>query len=122
MLSITHKRAYEPPAVADGARVLVDRIWPRGLSKEKLKLDAWYKEIAPGTELRKWFNHDPARWEEFCQRYQMELQRQQSLAQGLLKESKNNKITLVYGAKDERHNHALVLQKFLEDQLHHRKN
>jgi uncharacterized protein YeaO (DUF488 family) len=109
---IAIKRAYEKPAQTDGRRVLVDRLWPRGLRKTALKIDAWEKDVAPSPALRKWFGHDPARWTEFRRRYRAEL-RGKRAALAMLKKSAK-RLTLVYGAKDEAHNHALVLKEALE--------
>jgi uncharacterized protein YeaO (DUF488 family) len=106
------KRAYEAPQKADGYRVLVDRLWPRGVSKAALRLDAWEKEVAPSPALRKWFGHDPERWAEFKKRYRAELRSRKPELSALKKRAK--RITLVYGAKDPAHNHALVLQEALE--------
>lgn len=119
MIEITLKRAYDEPAGGDGFRVLVDRLWPRGISKERLQLDAWAKDLAPSTELRKWFAHDPARRAEFVKRYRAELR--QSGAAGavaaLLASAKRSKtITLLYGAKDREHNEAVVLQRLFARQ------
>lgn len=111
--TIRLKRVYEQPTAEDGTRVLVDRLWPRGLTKEKARVDLWLKEIAPSTELRKWFGHDPTKWTEFKRRYRTELkQNKESVAQ-LKAELKKGPVTLVYGAKDEEHNDAVVLQEAL---------
>ncbi|CAG4892346.1 DUF488 domain-containing protein [Paraburkholderia gardini] len=109
------KRAYEDARPEDGYRVLVDRIWPRGLSKATLELDQWERDLAPGTELRKWFGHDPKRWDAFQQRYRSELESEemQERMRHLLAEADGQTITLVYGAKDEEHNQAIVLQSVL---------
>lgn len=108
------KRAYDPPARNDGKRVLVDRLWPRGLSREAAALDLWLKEIAPSTELRKWFGHDPDRWEEFQRRYETELEDAAAPAvEQLLDLLKDGPVTLVYGARDTQHNDAVVLADFL---------
>jgi uncharacterized protein YeaO (DUF488 family) len=109
------KRAYDPPARGDGFRILVDRMWPRGIRKEELDIDAWAKDLAPSTALRKWFGHDPERWPEFRKRYERELR--ESDAKDKIKEliqaAKDKRvITLLYGAKDTEHNQAVVLQKF----------
>lgn len=109
---ITIKRAYEKAEKSDGRRVLVDRLWPRGVSKAKLKLDAWEKELAPSTELRKWFGHDPARWNEFKKRYKAELRAHKDELKALAGSAK--RVTLIYGAKDTEHNEAVVLQDVLE--------
>jgi len=105
------KRAYAAPSPADGRRVLVDRLWPRGVSKARLQLDAWIRDLAPSTELRKWFNHDPARWDEFVRRYREELQapEQQELLSTLSEQAAQGALTLVYGARDTEHNEAVVL-------------
>lgn len=109
---ITIKRAYEKPEASDGRRVLVDRLWPRGVSKAHAKLDAWEKDIAPSDALRKWFNHDPERWLEFKKRYKVELRSSKQQLATLAKSAK--RVTLVYGAKDSLHNHARVLKEILE--------
>lgn len=113
-MNIHIKRVYEEPSIKDGKRILIDRLWPRGLTKEKAKIDLWLKEIAPSTELREWFGHDPAKWTEFQQRYQTELKANEAAVTELRAELKNGATTLVYGAKDEAHNHAIVLKKLLE--------
>lgn len=107
------KRVYEAPAKEDGTRILVDRLWPRGLTKEKAKVDLWLKDIAPSTELRKWFAHDPAKWSEFQTRYKAELKHNPEPVALLKKEAAKGPVTLLYGAKDEQHNEAIVLQKLL---------
>lgn len=110
------KRAYEPPARGDGYRVLVDRVWPRGVGKDELHLDEWAKELAPSTKLRQWFGHDPQRWEEFRKRYETELKDPESRAQMrriVDAATKSRTITLVYGAKDEKHNQAVVLSRIM---------
>jgi uncharacterized protein YeaO (DUF488 family) len=106
------KRAYEAPADSDGTRVLVDRLWPRGVSKAKARIDVWLKDVAPSTQLRKWFGHDPAKWPEFQRRYRAELKGSPALAE-LRKLARQGHVTLVYGAKDEEHNDAVVLAKLL---------
>ena len=112
-MSVSLKRAYEPPAATDGKRILVDRIWPRGLTKDKAKIDLWLKDVAPSTELRKWFGHEPERWSEFRTRYRAELENNPALKE--LKELvRNTKATLVYAAKDETHNNAVALREVLE--------
>jgi len=110
------KRVYEDKSEEDGYRVLVDRLWPRGLSKEKAGIDLWMKEIGPSDELRKWFNHDPAKWEEFKSKYNEELKDKKDLLAELKNlESKHKKVTLLYGARDEQHNQAVVIAKELGD-------
>lgn len=107
------KRAYEAPSVRDGARILVDRIWPRGLRKADAALDVWPKEIAPSTRLRQWFAHDPARWKEFQRRYRAELAGKTELLAELRSRARNGKLTLVYAARDTEHNQAVVLREVL---------
>jgi len=106
------KRAYEVPESGDGFRVLVDRLWPRGVSKDSARIDLWFKEIAPSTALRKWFGHAPERWQEFCRRYRAEL-KHNPVATHLRKFAQRRVVTLVYAAHDQNHNHALVLAAFL---------
>jgi uncharacterized protein YeaO (DUF488 family) len=108
------KRAYEKPAKDDGERILVERLWPRGVTKAKAKLDLWLKDVAPSTELRKWFGHDPDRWVEFRQRYLKELRQKADLVKLLKRKAKEGTITLIYAARDEAHNGALVLKQFLQ--------
>lgn len=107
------KRVYEKPSRGDGKRILVDRLWPRGLTKEKASIDLWLKEIAPSTELRKWFGHDPAKWKDFQKRYRQELKSNKEQVAVLKEQVKKGIVTLVYGAKDEEHNEALVLKEWL---------
>jgi uncharacterized protein YeaO (DUF488 family) len=108
------KRAYEPAAAADGKRFLVDRLWPRGLKKESLRLDGWLKEVAPSTELRRWFNHDPAKWPEFQRRYRAEIADKKDLLEPLLNAAKDGDVTLLFSAHDSEHNNAVALKTFLE--------
>jgi uncharacterized protein YeaO (DUF488 family) len=108
------KRAYEKPARDDGERILVERLWPRGLTKPQAKVDLWLKDVAPSTELRKWFGHDPDRWDEFRRRYQKELRSKEDLIELLKRKAKAGTITLIYAARDEEHNGALVLKQFLQ--------
>jgi uncharacterized protein YeaO (DUF488 family) len=110
------KRAYEPAAPDDGKRILVDRLWPRGLSKDKAALDDWIKDIAPSTELRKWFGHDPARWAEFQRRYRTELRQHGALLDRIRSLAKTQTVTLLYAARDEEHNDAVVLRDVLSDE------
>lgn len=114
MTDIRIKRAYDEPSSADGYRVLVDRIWPRGISKERAALDHWARDLAPSTELRKWFGHDPARWQEFQNRYRAELADRTDQLDDLRRRAKEGKLTLVYGARDATHNQARVLKRILE--------
>ncbi len=109
------KRAYQDPEDEDGYRILVDRLWPRGVSKEKAKFDLWMKEIAPSNELRKWFGHEPEKWAEFKNKYIDELDEKKELIKKLYELEKNNKtLTLIYSAKDEKQNNAVVLLELLE--------
>ena len=113
MTNIRIKRAYEEPDREDGERVLVDRLWPRGLTKEKARVDLWLKDVAPSTELRKWFAHDPAKWAEFRSRYLEELKRNKEPLSLLREEAARGAVTLVYGAKDQQNNEAVILQELL---------
>jgi len=108
------KRVYEPHDSSDGKRILIDRLWPRGLTKDKAKIDLWLKGIAPSTELRKWFGHDPEKWSEFQKRYKSELDANKESVGTLRDQLKDGPATLVYGAKDEEHNDAVVLAEYLE--------
>ncbi|MGA7748570.1 MAG: DUF488 domain-containing protein [Gallionella sp.] len=110
-MKIRIKRVYVQPDKDDGRRILVDRLWPRGLTKEKASVDLWLKDIAPSTELRKWFGHDPKRWEEFKQKYLAELKGNSEQIRLLKQELGRGAVTLVYGAKDEEHNEAVVIQE-----------
>ena len=112
-MRITIKRVYEPAADGDGRRILVDRLWPRGLSKNKAAVDLWLKEIAPSTQLRKWFGHDPEKWDEFQRRYRAELDSNEDAVQTLKQAIGKGPATLLYGAHDERHNQAVVLRDWL---------
>jgi len=111
------KRVYEDAARGDGWRVLVDRLWPRGLAKESAAIDAWLKDVAPSTALRRWFNHDPERWVEFKRRYREELAQQQAAVDELLTRARRGRVTLLYGARDEAHNQAVALAEYLREQL-----
>ncbi|SDD23630.1 DUF488 domain-containing protein [Niabella drilacis] len=115
--TITIKRVYEAPAENDGFRVLVDRLWPRGIRKADVAIDEWQKELAPSTELRKWFNHDPEKWTGFQKKYEAELRDNPALDSFLKSLGKHKKITLLYAAKDEQHNQAVVLQEVLRKHL-----
>lgn len=107
------KRAYDPPSNDDGARVLIDRLWPRGIKKESLAVDQWAKELAPSTKLRQWFGHDAARWQEFHQRYAAELRPHAESVDTLRTLARKGTVTLVYAAHDETHNNAVALREFL---------
>jgi uncharacterized protein YeaO (DUF488 family) len=107
------KRAYDPATAADGYRVLIDRLWPRGVSRERANLDAWEKELAPSTELREWFGHQPGRFDEFRRRYADELRSQRAALTALRRRARNGTVTLVYAASDEERNDAVVLAEVL---------
>ena len=113
-MTIQIKRVYEPHSRTDGYRVLVDRLWPRGLSKEKLQLDAWMKELAPSNELRKWYGHEETKWAEFQRRYFKELKQQPDLVAELRKRARGHKLTLLYSSREEVRNNAAALKKYLE--------
>ena len=108
------KRVYENPSPKDGLRVLVERLWPRGLTRERVAVDLWLKDVAPSPELRKWFGHDPARWEQFQERYRQELREKKDAVRLLKQKAKEGTVTLVYAARDEKHNGALVLKRVLQ--------
>lgn len=113
MTDIRIKRAYRAARVSDGQRILVDRLWPRGLAKDRVRLSAWIKELAPSDELRRWFDHDPAKWSEFEHRYSVELDLQPEAVGALLSLTVAGPVTLVYGAKSEEFNNAKALQNYL---------
>ncbi len=116
-MAIALKRVYEPPAAGDGCRVLVDRIWPRGLARDALRLDAWLKDLAPSTALRRWFAHDPEKWEEFRERYFRELDGQGPAIEDLARRAGGRRLTLVFAAKDSARNNAVALKDYLERRL-----
>jgi uncharacterized protein YeaO (DUF488 family) len=111
------KRVYEPPESDDGKRFLVDRIWPRGIRRDSLKLDGWLKDVAPGDALRKWYGHDPSKWGEFRRRYFIELDSNPQTWQSILETARRNNVTLLYGARETRYNNALALKEYLEERL-----
>jgi uncharacterized protein YeaO (DUF488 family) len=119
-MNIKIKRVYEQPDKDDGRRILVDRLWPRGLTKEKAGVDLWLKDIAPSTELRKWFGHDPDRWEEFRERYRAELEEagKMGVLRDIAKRAREENVTLLFGAKDTRHNDARALEAFIREVKH----
>ena len=112
---IKMKRAYDPPVAEDGERILVDRLWPRGVTKESARLSSWIKDLGPTTELRKWFGHDPSRWEEFRKRYEVELLQPEKRAvlSDIAERSRRGIVTLVFAAKDETRNNAVVLKDLI---------
>jgi uncharacterized protein YeaO (DUF488 family) len=113
-VSIRVKRVYDKPATADGRRILVDRLWPRGLKKTEARVDEWLKELAPSSELRKWFGHDPARWQEFKKRYAAELDDERERIKELAQEARKHTVTLLFAAKDTEHNNAAALKEHLQ--------
>lgn len=116
-MKIKIKRVYEQPDNGDGVRILVDRLWPRGLTRENASVDLWMKEIAPSTKLRKWFGHDPDKWKSFRTRYETEIRHRDDLVNVLKQKAMEGTITILYGARDQKHNEALVLKQFLEKEL-----
>ncbi|HMQ92374.1 MAG TPA: DUF488 domain-containing protein [Amaricoccus sp.] len=115
MAEIRVKRAYRAARVSDGARILVDRLWPRGMSRDRLRLADWMRDIAPSEELRHWFGHDPARWEAFCERYRRELDGMPDAVALLRARVSKGPVTLIYAAKDEAHNNAVALKTYLDE-------
>ena len=115
MTKIRIKRIYDPPEKADGLIILIDRLWPRGLKKEDAQIDEWFKEAAPSVALRKWFDHDPDKWQEFKKRYMSELEGNKAIANLLDRIKTSKTVTLLYAAHDKEHNNSLVLQSFLEE-------
>ena len=111
------KRVYEKPSRRDGYRILVDRLWPRGLTKERAAVDLWLKTVAPSTELRKWFGHDPEKWSEFQRRYRAELKANAGELEPILKAARRGRVTLVYSSHDQEHNNAVVLKAYVESRL-----
>lgn len=116
-MDIRLKRAYDEPAPDDGCRVLVDRIWPRGIARKEARLDDWLKDIAPSSELRRWFGHDPEKWSEFVEKYFRELDRQDELVEKLAKHAGNGRLTLIFAARDREHNNAAALKRYLEERI-----
>jgi uncharacterized protein YeaO (DUF488 family) len=107
------KRIYDPPSEGDGRRILVDRLWPRGVKKEEARIDEWLKEISPSNELRKWFGHDPAKWPEFKKRYRKELEDKKAVLDRIKEDAQKKTVTLLYAAHDEAHNNAAAMKEFL---------
>ncbi|MDW7774516.1 MAG: DUF488 domain-containing protein [Desulfobulbaceae bacterium] len=118
-MSIELKRAYDDPEKNDGLRVLVDRVWPRGIKKEDTRLDDWMKDIAPSDELRKWFGHDPEKWPEFCEKYFRELDDREDLVEKIAGYMKKGRVTLIFGAADREHNNAAALKQYLLERVSH---
>lgn len=111
------KRVYEPPARGDGTRFLVERLWPRGLKKEELDAQAWLKEVAPSTELRQWFAHDPSKWSAFKRKYFVELNKDEQGWTPILRAARRGNVTLLYSARDTEHNNAIALKTYLDKKL-----
>lgn len=116
-MSLAVKRVYDPPSPRDGCRVLVDRLWPRGLKKEDAALDLWAKDVGPSRELRQWFGHEPTRWEGFRHRYAGELDAMPDAWHALAEKARRGRVTLLFGARDEEHNNAVALKAYLETYL-----
>ena len=115
-MKILTKRIYDPPEKKDGVRILVDRLWPRGLKKEKAVIHEWLKDVAPSDGLRKWFSHDPEKWQEFKRRYFKELEEKNDLVKRIEEKGRNQTVTFLYGAKDPKYNNALALKEYLESE------
>lgn len=116
-MSIQLKRVYDPAEPADGARFLVERLWPRGIKKQDLKMEGWLKDAAPSSELRKWFSHDPEKWPEFQKRYAAELARNPDAWKPLVERAQRGRVTLLFSSHDTEHNNAVALKKFLDAKL-----
>ena len=112
-MRISLKRVYETASTTDGVRILVDRLWPRGLTKEWAKINLWLRDVAPSNELRRWFNHEPKKWDEFKRRYFMELNENEDAVRPVLEETSRSNVTLLFAAKDEKHNNAVALREYL---------
>jgi len=117
MGEVRTKRVYEPPAKDDGLRVLVDRVWPRGLSRADAAIDHWLKDVAPSAGLRKWFGHDPNKWDELCRRYAAELDQRDEAIAFLREAARTQRVTLLFGARDVAHNNAVALERYLAGDL-----
>jgi uncharacterized protein YeaO (DUF488 family) len=113
-VSIRLKRVYDEPVKSDGHRILVDRLWPRGVNKKKARVDQWLEDVAPSTKLRKWFAHDPGKWKEFKKRYTAELDVHHEQVKKLLREARKRTVTLLFSAKDTEHNNAVALKDYIE--------
>jgi uncharacterized protein YeaO (DUF488 family) len=111
------KRVYDPVSNSDGTRLLVERLWPRGVAKTSLEIKDWLKDVGPSTELRKWFSHDPAKWDEFCRRYQAELRANPDAWQSIIEAARHGPVTLIYSSHDVEHNNAVALLAFLKHRL-----
>ena len=111
------KRVYDEPSRGDGKRILIDRLWPRGIKKEDARIDEWIKEVAPSSELRKWFDHDPNKWGEFKKRFFTELHGKQDVVDGIISAARKSTVTLLFGSKEERFNNAVALQEYIESRV-----
>jgi uncharacterized protein YeaO (DUF488 family) len=111
------KRVYDPPAPDDGKRILIDRLWPRGIKKADMRADEWLKEIAPSNELRQWFNHDPNKWGEFKKRFFTELRGKQDVVDGIIGAARKGAVTLLFGSKEERFNNAVALKEYIDTKM-----
>ncbi len=111
------KRVYDPSSKDDGKRILIDRLWPRGLKKESAKIDEWMKDVAPSTELRKWYGHDPEKWDGFKRRFFSELERQQGPVDDIIEAARKGTVTLLFGSKEERYNNAVALKEYIEARM-----
>jgi uncharacterized protein YeaO (DUF488 family) len=116
-MPISLKRAYEKTSPEDGKRILVDKLWPRGLKKEEAKIDEWLKDLAPSTKLRNWYSHDPSKWNQFKERYWKELDKKQNLISKLAKECREKKVTFVFSTRELQYNNAVALKEYIESQL-----
>lgn len=120
-MSVEIKRVYEPPAASDGERILVDRLWPRGLSRKAAAIDHWARDLAPSTALRQWYTHDPAKWPEFKRRYFAELRATGAAIRELVARARHHTVTLVYGSREERYNNAVALREYLRRRIRARR-
>ncbi len=114
---INIRRVYDQPSRNDGKRILIDRLWPRGLKKEDAHIDVWMKDVAPSTELRKWFNHDPDKWAEFKKRFFMELRGRRAIVEEIVNLARNGTVTLLFGSKEDRFNNAVALKEYIEAEI-----
>jgi len=118
LVMIKIKRIYDHPSKDDGKRILIDRLWPRGLKKEDAQIDEWIKDIAPSNQLRKWFNHDPKKWDEFKSRFFTELRGNREMVEGIINAARKGTVTLLFGSKEERFNNAVALKEYIDARMH----
>jgi uncharacterized protein YeaO (DUF488 family) len=118
LVMIKIKRVYDHPSKGDGKRILIDRLWPRGLKKEDAHIDEWMKVIAPSNQLRKWFNHDPKKWDEFKSRFFTELRGNREIVEGIINAARKGTVTLLFGSKEERFNNAVALKEYIDARMH----